>query len=87
MSVSLHIELQKLHKTGVLELKRDPRRHRPGEGAYHHKGHRITVVANHTGPLPGNPQVVVEEPHDVAWCRETNVLLAAAPSGEEVRGY
>ena len=80
MSISLYVELNKLHKNGTLELKRDPSRHRPGEGAYAHKGHRIQIKPNYIGPAPGkNIEVFFEQAHDVAWCKETDTFLAAAP--------
>ena len=84
MAVSLYRELDKLHKAGVLELKRDPSRHRPGEGAYTFKGKKISIVPNRLGPVPGNPEIILEVPHDVAWCEHTKTFLAAAPCPEEV---
>lgn len=88
MSISLHVELKKLHQIGVLELRRDPKRHREGEGAYCFKGRKIAILSNVTGPLPGQDEVSLEQPHDVAWCEHTKTFLAAAPSGEPAEfGY
>lgn len=82
MAISIYNELEKLRETGKIELRRDPKRHSEGEGSYVYGGRRITILPNYTGPCPGSPEFVLEQPHDVAWCKETNTFLAAALSSE-----
>lgn len=87
MSVSLHVKLRELQRCGVLELRRDPRRHYfEGEGAYFFKDAPIRVEADVLVPDAGLGEVMKQDevrfvkPHDVAWCPTHKTLLAYAPS-------
>jgi hypothetical protein len=81
-TVSLHIKLRQLHKSGVIE--QTPGGNLVGGKAWTYQGRRLKVVSRFRGKPKWNHGLDEEfsfsEPHDLAVDTETNMIVASARS-------
>jgi hypothetical protein len=81
-TLSLHVKLRNLLDSGILSLKSDPELGHvlPGEGSYYFGEDKIEILSGVRGKLPGEADVTLTIPSDVAWVPRTCMILAHAPT-------